>query len=66
MEQLKQSILAKIAEYDKLERQAIEDCKASQVLEYINIKLGLYDALNMINGIVAGMVAQESKGVNNG
>lgn len=66
MEQLKQSILAKIAEYDRLEAKAIEDCKASQVLEYINIKLGLYDALNMLNGIVAGRVAKEGKGVQNG
>jgi len=56
MNQLKQQILARIAELDKLERQAIQDCKASEVLEHINIKLGLYDALNMLNGIVAGRI----------
>jgi len=59
MNQLKQQILARIAELDKLERQAIRDCKASEVLEYINIKLGLYEALNMLNGIVAGRIVEE-------
>jgi len=59
MDQLKQQILTRIAELDKLERQAIQDCKASEVLEYLNMKLGLYEALNMLNGIVAGRIVEE-------